>query len=174
MLLPTAGGPLDAVVTVPGSKSIANRALVCAALADGDSVLRGLPRRRRHRSDGPLPGRARRRDDRSTATTATVNGTGGRLRSGPVRLDAALAGTTSRFVTAVAALADGPVTIDGAPPLRRRPMGPLHDALVAARRRPIGTDGGAGHLPVTVRGPLRARRHGSTCRATCPASSSPR
>ena len=39
----TAAGPVDAVVDVPGSKSIANRALVCAALADGDSVLHGMP-----------------------------------------------------------------------------------------------------------------------------------
>ena len=46
-------------------------------------------------------------------------------------LDAGLAGTTSRFVTALAALGTGPITIDGAPPLRRRPMGPLHDALAA-------------------------------------------
>ncbi|MGI9052075.1 MAG: 3-phosphoshikimate 1-carboxyvinyltransferase, partial [Ilumatobacteraceae bacterium] len=41
--LRTAVRPLDAVVTVPGSKSIANRALVCAALADGESQLRGVP-----------------------------------------------------------------------------------------------------------------------------------
>ena len=45
----------------------------------------------------------------------------------PTRLD----GTTSRFVTARAALGGGAVTIDGDPPLRRRPMAPLHDALVA-------------------------------------------
>ena len=37
------GRPVDAVVAVPGSKSIANRALVCAALADGPSALRGVP-----------------------------------------------------------------------------------------------------------------------------------
>ena len=37
------GAPLDATVEVPGSKSIANRALVCAALADGQSTLRGAP-----------------------------------------------------------------------------------------------------------------------------------
>ena len=37
------GAPVHATVRVPGSKSIANRALVCAALADGTSVLTGLP-----------------------------------------------------------------------------------------------------------------------------------
>ena len=68
-------------------------------------------------------------------------------------LDAGLAGTTSRFVTAVAALANGPVTIDGAPPLRRRPMGPLHDALgrLGVAVRAGEREGG---LPVTVTGPL--------------------
>ena len=68
------------------------------------------------------------------------------------QLDARLAGTTSRFITAVAALAPGPVTVDGEPALRRRPMGPLLDALVA-----LGAVVSAevpGHLPVTVTGPL--------------------
>jgi 3-phosphoshikimate 1-carboxyvinyltransferase len=150
--LETAAGPLDAVVAVPGSKSIANRALICAALAEGGSDLTGVP-----------PG-----DDTRAMTAcleglgvtvsvngdrAVVGGSTGRLASGPVRLDAGLAGTTSRFITAVAALADGPVTVDGEAQLRRRPMGPLHDALLA-----LGADvraGGAGRLPVTITGPLR-------------------
>ena len=128
--LATATGPLDAVVTVPGSKSIANRALVCAALADGAIRLHRRAGRRRHRGHGPLPAGARRRRVLD-GDEARIAGTGGRLAAGPITLDAALAGTTSRFVTAVAALAAGPVTIDGAPPLRGRPMGPLHEALVA-------------------------------------------
>ncbi len=149
----TATGPLDAVVEVPGSKSIASRALICAALAEGDSELSGVP-----------PG-----DDTVAMTDcltalgvtlsvggdrALVVGTGGRLASGHARLHAGLAGTTSRFITAVAVLADGPVTIDGEAPLRRRPMAPLHDALLA-----LGADVRAteelGHLPVTVSGGLR-------------------
>jgi 3-phosphoshikimate 1-carboxyvinyltransferase len=153
-------GPLDAVVEVPGSKSIANRALVCAALANGASTLRGV-----------APG-----DDTAAMIdclaalgievgiqdgTAHVAGTGGRLRSGPVHLHARLAGTTSRFVTALAALAEGPVTIDGEPPLRRRPMAPLHDALVV-----LGADvtwgEGTGHLPVTIgRGTTNHGRNGA-------------
>ncbi|MGH9132573.1 MAG: 3-phosphoshikimate 1-carboxyvinyltransferase, partial [Ilumatobacteraceae bacterium] len=43
LVVPTAAGPVDAVVDVPGSKSIANRALVCAALADGESIIVGSP-----------------------------------------------------------------------------------------------------------------------------------
>ena len=150
--LPTAWRPLDAVVSVPGSKSIANRALVCAALADGRSELSNVP-----------PGEdtiamldclaalgVRLGEDDADVT---VEGSGGALLPREGRLDARLAGTTSRFVTALAALSPSPVTIDGAPPLRRRPMKPLHDALAA-----LGVDvqpgGEPDHLPVTVTGPL--------------------
>ena len=149
--------PVDAVVDVPGSKSIANRALVCAALAEGTSSLANLP-------DG---------DDTDAMLTclellgvgidrkvtepgsATISGSGGRLRPGPETLPTRLAGTTSRFITAVAALGAGPYTIDGDPPLRVRPMAPLHDALVALGAT---VDAGEhwGHLPVTVGGPLNA------------------
>lgn len=146
--------PLDAVVAVPGSKSIANRALICAALAGGRSMLSNLP-------DG---------DDteamltclellgigvqRSEAATAAIDGTGGLLRAGPVSLPTRLAGTTSRFVTALAALGPGPYVVDGDPPLRTRPMAPLHDAL-ARLGATVEPGGRVGHLPVTVSGPLR-------------------
>jgi 3-phosphoshikimate 1-carboxyvinyltransferase len=59
----------------------------------------------------------------------SIEGIGTDWTSAPRTLHAALAGTTSRFVTALAALGTGPITIDGHPPLRRRPFGPLHEAL---------------------------------------------
>jgi 3-phosphoshikimate 1-carboxyvinyltransferase len=149
--------PVDAVVGVPGSKSIANRALVCAALAEGTSTLANLP-------DGDdteamlgcldLLGVSIGREVIEAGTT-TILGTGGRLRPGPTTLPARLAGTTSRFITAVAALGAGPYTIDGDPPLRTRPMAPLHDALVALGAT-VGAGAHWGHLPVTVHGPLTA------------------
>ncbi|MFN8022291.1 MAG: 3-phosphoshikimate 1-carboxyvinyltransferase [Acidimicrobiales bacterium] len=146
--------PLDADVVVPGSKSVANRALVCAALADGTSEL-----------DGVAPG-----DDTAAmldclqllgipvgATgrrdSVLVDGRGGVLAPGPVVLPTRLAGTTSRFVTALAALGPGPYTIDGLPPLRTRPMTPLHDAL-AALGASVTPGERWGHLPVDVAGPL--------------------
>jgi 3-phosphoshikimate 1-carboxyvinyltransferase len=141
--------PLDATVTVPGSKSIANRALVCAALAPGRSGLSGLP-------DG---------DDtlamaRGLAALgigvdldgdrASVLGSEGALRPGPgAVVDSALAGTTSRFLTAVAALSETPVVIDGGAPLRRRPMGALHEALRALGAT-VETLADPDHLPVRV------------------------
>lgn len=147
----TPRGPLDAVVEVPGSKSIANRALICAALAEGQSVLTRVPT-----GDDTeamleclrvLGTHAERSDD-----AVTVVGGRARLLPGPRLLPARLAGTTSRFVTALAALGPGPYTIDGEPPLRRRPMAPLHDALAALGVQ-VEAGGDPGHLPVTVCGP---------------------
>ncbi len=148
--------PVDAVVTVPGSKSIANRALVCAALADGTSELSNLP-------DG---------DDTTAllaclgtlgvatagaAPTVTITGRPTPAPAPGAVAFAALAGTTSRFVTALAALSTEPVVVDGAGPLRTRPFGPLHDALVqlGATVTPGGPPGG---LPVTVHGPPTSSR----------------
>ncbi|MFZ4718061.1 MAG: 3-phosphoshikimate 1-carboxyvinyltransferase [Ilumatobacteraceae bacterium] len=143
--------PIDAFVDVPGSKSIANRALVCAALADGESVLTGVP-------DG---------DDTEAmldclrllglevdrvGTEARIGGGLRRLRKGPITLPTRLAGTTSRFLTALAALGPGPYTIDGEGPLRRRPMAPLHQALADMGVR-VQSREAEGHLPVTVQGP---------------------
>ena len=144
--------PLDAVVHVPGSKSIANRALVCAALAEGDSRLRGVP------GGDDTVAMVRGLQALGVGLSldgdeALVAGTGGRLGAGPITVDAGLAGTTSRFLTAVAALATGPVTVDGAPPLRTRPMGPLHDALTALGAA-VHPGDGPGRLPVTITGPL--------------------
>jgi len=160
-----AAGALAATVRVPGSKSVSNRALVCAALAAGRSVLAdvapgddteamidclaalgaGIERTRA----GTDPG--------APAPDLVLRGTAGELVPGPAVLPARLAGTTSRFVTAVATLGAGPYTIDGSAPLRARPMSELHDALVdlGATLEPVER---WGHLPVTVRGPLRAAR----------------
>ena len=133
LLVRTATGPVDASVDVPASKSIANRALVCAALADGRSTIEGLPAG----------------DDTAalveclallgiqvevTQVWAAVDGRGGILPPGPLTLPARLAGTTSRFVTALAALGTGPYVVDGDSPLRTRPMGPLHRSAHSRRR----------------------------------------
>jgi 3-phosphoshikimate 1-carboxyvinyltransferase len=143
--------PVDAVVAVPGSKSIANRALVCAAQAPGTSELSNVP-------DGDdtaamLAGLAAM----GAAIVAEsgrvrVGGIGDLHRIGNVDVHAALAGTTSRFLTALAALGHDPVTIDGSPALRRRPFGPLHDALVQLGVRVVPGESW-GHLPVTIQGP---------------------
>ncbi len=152
-----ADGAVVADVAVPPSKSIVNRALVCAALADGASTVRGVAPGDDTAAmiDGLTQlgcGIGVRLD--GAVQTADVMGTGGVLEPGPMRLDARLAGTTSRFLTALCALGTGEYVIDGAPPLRQRPMGPLHDALMALGAT-VASSESAGHLPVTVAGPLR-------------------
>ncbi|MEO5723652.1 MAG: 3-phosphoshikimate 1-carboxyvinyltransferase [Ilumatobacteraceae bacterium] len=147
-------GPLDARVTVPGSKSVANRAMVCAALAPGESQLLGVPDGDDSAAMAVLLQRLGFDVSRDGGVTS-VRGGLKRMKPGPLTLDARLAGTTSRFLTAVAALGAGPYTIDGRDALRRRPMGPLHDALRSIGAR-VTADGAVGHLPVTICGPVTA------------------
>ena len=73
--------------------------------------------------------------------------------AGPAKVDVGLAGTVMRFMPPLAALADGPVTFDGDPRVRQRPLGPLVRALgdIGARIDATPTADGGG-LPLTVRG----------------------
>lgn len=142
---PTAEGPVRARVAVPGSKSVTNRALVLAALADRPSVVRGALVSR----DTELMAAGLR------AMGAQVDLAGpvvpGPLRGG-VEVDCGLAGTVMRFLPAVAALADGPVRLDGDPHARTRPMATVLGAL-----RDLGVDVTGDALPFTVHGAGRVR-----------------
>ena len=145
-------GPLDARVRVPGSKSITNRALVCAALAGGESSLAGVL----VADDTLAMVEALRLLDVEVAldeetATAVVRGTGGRLPARAVTVDARQSGTTARFLAPLLALGAGPYRLEGSPQLRARPMGPTFDALTAlgARVEPAGEPG---RLPAMVVG----------------------
>jgi 3-phosphoshikimate 1-carboxyvinyltransferase len=143
---PVASGPLSARLTLPGSKSLTNRELVLSALADAPSTLR-LPLRAR---DTDLMAQALR----SLGTTIEARGddwviTPGEL-TGSTSIDAGLAGTVMRFIPPVAALALGPVAIDGDEHARNRPMRIMIQAL-----RDLGVDvgdDGRGALPFTIHG----------------------
>jgi 3-phosphoshikimate 1-carboxyvinyltransferase len=144
------GAAPDAVVRVPGSKSITNRALLCAALAEGRSELAGVLDA--DDSDAMVScimqlGGAVERD--RGRETATVEGVAGRWPAAGGSLDARLSGTTSRFVLPALALGSGRYRLDGRAPLRRRPLGDLIGVL---RSWGVGVveEGEAGHLPVTV------------------------
>jgi 3-phosphoshikimate 1-carboxyvinyltransferase len=154
--LPIAQGAIWATVDVPGSKSIANRALVCAALAHGTSLIRHL-----------APG-----DDtqalqdclsavgvpmKQVQNGLQIQGSGGALIGGAT-VSARLAGTTSRFMIAVAALAEQPVVITGEEALRRRPIEPLQVALQSLGVDVISLDAKAA-LPVQV---SRGSLHGGS------------
>lgn len=121
-------GPLDARVRVPGSKSLTNRALVAAALARGESELRGAL----ESDDTRVMGECLRALGVPLDTAGDVwrvTGRDGRLRAPPAPLFTANSGTTARFLTAAACLADGPVVIDGGPRMRERPIDDLARAL---------------------------------------------
>jgi 3-phosphoshikimate 1-carboxyvinyltransferase len=143
---PRATRPLAAVVTLPGSKSVTNRALVLAALADGISVVRR-----------PL----RSRDTELMAAALRVLGAGVTdspdgdwvVEGGPLvatgdRVDVGNAGTVARFLPPVAALCTGTVLFDGDPRVRERPLGPL----LAALRSLGATLDRVDALPVVVTG----------------------
>lgn len=146
---PVAAGPVDADVTIPGSKSLTNRALVLAALADGPSRLVGTLRSRdTDLMIGALQALGTRIEGPSgplgPGDTDLVI-TPGELRGADV--ECGLAGTVMRFVPPVAALATGRSTFDGDPAARVRPQATVLDAL-----RALGAAITGGSLPFTVDG----------------------
>jgi 3-phosphoshikimate 1-carboxyvinyltransferase len=145
---PRARGPLEAVVPLPGSKSVTNRMLVLAALADGRSAVRRPLRSR----DTELMAAALRGLGVGVTDTADgdwlVDGVAGTLQPRTTSLDVGNAGTVARFLPPVATLATGAVRFDGDPRVRERPLGPLLRALRELGADLDGTDG----LPLVVRG----------------------
>jgi 3-phosphoshikimate 1-carboxyvinyltransferase len=133
---PFAETPVDATVTVPGSKSLTNRYLVLAALADGPSRLRAPL----HSRDSALMIRALRQLGAAIREVPGDGSFGPDLEITPLSPDAAaadtaidcgLAGTVMRFVPPVAALRNGATVFDGDPHARKRPMGTIIEALAA-------------------------------------------
>jgi 3-phosphoshikimate 1-carboxyvinyltransferase len=142
---PRAQRPVRARVELPGSKSLTNRILVIAALADGPSRL-----------VAPL----RARDTllmvdglRTLGIAIDDDGPDWLVTPAPLHagaIDTGLAGTVMRFLPAVAALADGAVSFDGDPYARERPMATLLDGL---RQAGVDVDdGGRARMPFTVHG----------------------
>lgn len=145
---PAAAGPVRASLTLPGSKSMTNRALVLAALARGPGAITGPL----HARDTLLMARA------LTALGAAVDtgGMPGTWRVAPGRpaadtgVDVGNAGTVMRFVPPVAALTAASVRFHGDARASERPVAPMLAAL-----RELGAvidDGGRGAIPFTVRG----------------------
>lgn len=122
--------PIDASVTLPGSKSYTNRALIIAALADGTSTLRHAL----FSDDTVYMARALRElgipvTADETTNTYIVEGRGGAVTAGQAELFVGNSGTSARFLTALAALGSGRYTVDGVPRMRERPMQPLLASL---------------------------------------------
>jgi 3-phosphoshikimate 1-carboxyvinyltransferase len=143
---PFTDAPVDATVTVPGSKSQTNRALVLAALAtpEGTSTISGALRSR----DTDLMIGALQTLGVTVDGNASELTVGGAIAPQPgARIDCGLAGTVLRFVPPVAALSSETVAFDGDEQARARPIAPLLDAL-----RGLGVDIDGDGLPFSVRG----------------------
>lgn len=148
---PTATARLDARVQLPGSKSLTNRALLLAAIADGPSTLH-RPLRSRDATimaDGlrtlgavirEVPGDGRFGPDLEI-TPAPIAGGG--------TIDCGLAGTAMRFLPVVAALGEEPVAFDGDPHARKRPM---DQTIAALRALGVRVEAKEPRLPFTVHG----------------------
>ncbi|HEX5991233.1 MAG TPA: 3-phosphoshikimate 1-carboxyvinyltransferase [Thermomicrobiales bacterium] len=145
-----ASRPLDATATVPGSKSITNRALIVAALADGSSQLIGAL----HSDDTRYMAAALNalgvtvEGDEANAGFR-IEGGGGTFIAPEADLFVGNSGTTMRFLTAALPLGRGRYRIDGVPRMRQRPIAPLIAAL-----NDLGADtyseAGTGCPPVVV------------------------
>ncbi len=145
-------GPVDAMVRVPGSKSVTNRVLILAALADGASAI----------------GNALFSDDSywlmdalvrlgfpvevdQGAGTARVGGLAGRIPEGGVEVSVGNAGTAARFLPPLLALGRGPYTVDGVPRMRERPVADLVEGLRQLGAR-VDYSGEEGRFPLRLYG----------------------
>lgn len=146
-------GSVRGTVRAPPSKSYTHRAFLLGLLARGttrvsDALLSEDPRATIE-GVGALGARVERDGD------VVVLHSDGQVRPPPRAIDCLNSGTTLRLLSAIASLADGEATLTGDASLRKRPMGPLLDALGSLGVKTSSADGKA---PVTVRGPMRGGR----------------
>ncbi|GAB6186982.1 3-phosphoshikimate 1-carboxyvinyltransferase [Thermopirellula anaerolimosa] len=143
-------GPIQGSIRPPGSKSITNRALICAALAEGESELTGVL----DSEDTQVMAAALNRLGIAVARSETsdalrVSGCGGRIPAQSAELFLANSGTSIRFLTAACCLGTGTFRLDGVPRMRERPIEDLLETL-----RQLGADArselGNGCPPVIV------------------------
>ncbi|MGW2249125.1 3-phosphoshikimate 1-carboxyvinyltransferase [Kitasatospora sp. NPDC001660] len=154
---PVATTPVDATVTIPGSKSVTNRALVLAALADEPGWVRRPLRSRDSQlmADGLRALGVGIEEKVNNDSGGTGGGEAWRViptpaLRGPASIDVGNAGTVMRFLPPLAVLADGPVHFDGDPRSYERPQHGVINALRALGARI--DDGGRGAFPLTVHG----------------------
>jgi 3-phosphoshikimate 1-carboxyvinyltransferase len=119
---------IDCTVSVPGSKSLTQRALIAAALADGESRLHGPL----VSEDTEYSSRALMQmgvEIRKEPDSWLVAGSGGKIKTPQEDIFLGNNGTATRFLTSVAALGEGEFIIDGQERMHQRPIGPLIEAL---------------------------------------------
>ncbi len=148
--IPALDRPVDATVEIPGSKSLTNRALLVAALAQGDSILENAL----FSEDSEYFAKC----VEQLGIPITLNpqlaqiqvaGRGGEIPAKQADLFVGLAGTAARFISALVALGNGEYRLDGVPRMRERPMGDLLTVLQMGGAT-INFEGNSGFMPYTV------------------------
>jgi 3-phosphoshikimate 1-carboxyvinyltransferase len=147
--IPRLPAPIDRVWQIPGSKSITNRALVLAALAEGTTRLEGVLESDDTRHMQHALAELGIAVEKRSPTTLEIAGGRGRLRAPNKPLFVGNSGTTVRFLTALACLVDGPVTLVGDEAMAKRPLQDLVDGL---RQLGVRIDCATGCPPLTVYG----------------------
>lgn len=145
-------GPVDAEVRVPGSKSVTNRALVVAALAEGESVIRNAL----FSDDSYWLMNALSRlgfEVRADAGAGNleIRGESGEIPESGVEVSVGNAGTVARFLPPALALGEGPYRVDGVTRMRERPVSDLVDAMRELGAR-VDYAGEEGRFPLIARG----------------------
>ena len=146
-------------VTVPGSKSITNRALLLATLADGESRLFGalFSDDSRHFLKC-VEELGFETDVEETSRQVTVKGLGGPLPKEQADIYVGSAGTAARFLAAYLGCSHGTYYMDASPQMRRRPMEPLLEALKSVGAE-ICCTSEEGHFPMQITGKGIQRHH---------------
>ncbi|MCP4364599.1 MAG: 3-phosphoshikimate 1-carboxyvinyltransferase [Planctomycetes bacterium] len=141
---------VEGTIRVPGSKSLTNRALVVAALAEGESTINGaLFSEDTEYMSSALRDLGFSIKELPDETKFIINGQGGKVPAGTAKLFVGNSGTAMRFLTAFVALGQGSFELDGVERMRQRPIQPLLDCLAQ-----LGADAksvsGSGCPPVLV------------------------
>ncbi|MDZ8183825.1 MAG: 3-phosphoshikimate 1-carboxyvinyltransferase [Nostoc sp. ChiSLP02] len=150
--IPALNRPIDATVEIPGSKSITNRALLVAALAQGDSILENAL----FSEDSNYFAKCLEQLGipitlNSDQAQIQIAGKGGEIPAKQADLFVGLAGTAARFISALVALGNGEYRLDGVPRMRERPMGDLLKVLQSSGVT-VNFQGNPDFMPYTIYG----------------------
>lgn len=152
-------GPVSGTIRPPGSKSITNRALVIAALAEGETELSGvLDSKDTQVMLESLQRLGIQANHDKSSRTCRIVGTAGRFNADGADLWLENSGTSIRFLTSLCTLGDGRYRLDGVPRMRQRPVRDLVDSLNSLGARVQCEDEATGCPPVIVEaggGPLQ-------------------
>lgn len=144
--------PVNWVVEVPGSKSMTNRALLMAALADGTTTLKGVLFSEDSRNFlNSLKSLKFQVEVDEDTKTVTVEGLNGKIPVTTGEINVGSAGTAARFLTAMLAMAEGTFVVNASEQMKKRPMKPLFQVLTELGAEIVCLEK-EGFLPVRVRG----------------------